>query len=129
MFVFKVISTKRCRRWAQLLVLGLFVSCKSVPDIVGFDSKAWKSDINGCEGKRNALAPALENERKKLRGIAETDLVHVLGTPNEIQVLERQQRIYIYWIQHPNFCKDATLENKEVRIRLSAVDRVTEVLF
>jgi hypothetical protein len=114
---------------SKILVFGLFFSCKAVPDIQGFDSLAWKNDINGCEGKRFLLSTSLENERKKLKGIAGADLTRLLGTPNEVQVMERQQKYYIYWIQNPKICQDSVGETKEVRIRLSAIDRVTEVIF
>lgn len=114
---------------AVALLLGMVLSCKSVPEISHFDPVAWKEDVNGCKGIRLALAETLENERKKLKGCTETNLVRLLGTPNEVEVLARQQKYYIYWIQNPIFCKDSLIEYKSFKIRFSAVDLVTEVLF
>lgn len=112
-----------------VLVLFAFSQCKSVPDVAGFKSDKWKEDLNGCEGKRMEMSIGLEQERQKLKGIAESDLVRMLGNPNEVEVLERQQKYYIYWIQNPKLCPESRIEYKELRIRLSAIGRVTETLF
>ena len=112
-----------------VIILFVFTQCKSVPDITGFDSGRWKEDVNGCEGTRMKLAGDLELERQKLKGVAESDLVKMLGNPNQVQVMERQQKQYIYWIQNPAQCPGANLEYRELRIRFSAIGRVTETLF
>lgn len=112
-----------------VLVLVAFSQCKSVPDIAGFKADKWKEDVNGCDGKRIEMSIGLEQERQKLKGLAESDLVRMLGNPNEVEVLERQQKYYIYWIQNPKLCPGSKLEYKELKIRLSAIGRVTETLF
>ena len=105
------------------------VACDRVPQIEGFEPEVWKSDFSGCKGARTKLSPILENKRKELKGVGEHELLEVLGKPNSVQLLERQQRYFIYWIENPAECLDSTQTYKEVRIRLSALNKVTEVLF
>lgn len=107
----------------------LFFACDKVPKIANFDSVAWKNDMNGCLGDRVRLATILEPQRAELKMIEAPELIKVLGNPNTIEILQRQQRYYVYWIQNPANCADSTATYKEVRVRLSALGKVTEVLF
>lgn len=85
--------------------------------------------MNGCLGDRVRLATILEPQRAELKMIEAPELIKVLGNPNTIEILQRQQRYYVYWIQNPANCADSTATYKEVRVRLSALGKVTEVLF
>jgi hypothetical protein len=104
-------------------------SCDKVPKLTNFDSVAWRNDLNGCLGDRTRLAAILEPQRGELKMIEAPELIKVLGNPNTIEILQRQQRYYVYWIQNPAKCSDSTATYKEVRVRLSALGKVTEVLF
>ena len=106
----------------------LFASCSKMPEIKGFDQNAWKQDEFGCKGERNKLSFILESERHNLRGAQETDLIKILGQPNSIQIMARKQKYFTYWITNPTFCKDSSTF-KAVKIRISALNQVTEVLF
>jgi hypothetical protein len=90
---------------------------------------AWKKDMNGCLGDRVRLSAVLEPQRNELKMIEAPELIKVLGNPNSIEILQRQQRYYVYWIQNPAKCSDNAATYKEVRVRLSALGKVTEVLF
>lgn len=85
--------------------------------------------MNGCLGDRIRLAAILEPQRNELKMIEAPELIKVLGNPNTIEILQRQQRYYVYWIQNTAKCSDSTTAYKEVRVRLSALGKVTEVLF
>lgn len=112
-----------------IALFGLLLSCTKVPNLTDFDSVAWKNDLNGCNGERLRLAEILEDQRHELKMIEAPELKKILGQPNAIQIMERQQRYYIYWIQNPAKCQDSNSSYKEVRIRVSALGKVTEVLF
>ena len=111
------------------LVFCFITSCDRVPKLVGFDAKLWQNDLNGCLGERIKLAPILEAQRKELKLIEEPELKKILGSPNSVEIMQRQQRYYVYWIQNPEKCADSNMTYKEVRIRVSALGKVTEVLF
>ena len=111
------------------IVICLHVNCSKVPKITDFDVEVWKNDQFGCEGNRLKLAEVLEQQRHELKMIEEPELKKILGTPNSIQIMQRQQRYYIYWIQNPAKCLDTNMVYKELKIRVSALGKVTEVLF
>jgi len=117
------------KAWLLVLCLFLLFSCNKVPKIEGFDAAAWKKDIEGCFGDRAKLVPLLDEQRHELKMVEAPELKKLLGPPNAIEIMGRQQRYYIYWIQNPEKCADTTLKYQEVRIRVSALGKVTEVLF
>lgn len=115
-------------KFSILILSVLALSCSKMPEIKGFDKEAWKQDEYGCLGMRNKLSDNLEIERQTLKGAQETDLIKILGQPNSIQIMERKQKYFTYWINNPTFCKDSSTF-KAVKIRISALNQVTEVLF
>ena len=134
MFIFfslNVIKSLRFHMYLKycIIILSvLTVSCSKMPEIEGFDKEAWKQDEFGCNGERNKLSNILETERQSLKGAQETDIIKILGQPNSIQIMERKQKYFTYWISNPSYCKDTTTF-KALKIRISALNQVTEVLF
>lgn len=122
-------NNTKIRFLIAFLISLLFFACDKVPKLINFDSVAWKNDLDGCLGDRKRLAEILEPQRAELKMIEAPELIKVLGNPNTIEILQRQQRYYVYWIQNPAKCSDSTATYKEVRVRLSALGKVTEVLF
>jgi len=43
-------------------------------------------------------------------------------------LMGRKQKYFTYWITNPEFCKDSS-QYQAVKIRISALNQVTEVLF
>lgn len=117
--------------WVTFVTVALLFqsACSPSPKIEDFDSTAWIKDVNGCEGMRKELCPILEPQRKKLKGLSETELVTVLGKPNKVQIMERQQKYFFYTIQDPVQCHRTEWEHVELKIRFGATNKVTEVLF
>ena len=112
-----------------IVVVFLLTSCSKVPKIIGFDATLWQQDQFGCDGNRLKLSGILEAQRQQLKLIEEPELKKILGSPNSVEIMQRQQRYYIYWIQNPAKCADSAMAYKELRIRVSALGKVTEVLF
>jgi hypothetical protein len=125
----RLINDGKIRFLTAFCISVLFFACDKVPKLTNFDSVAWKNDLNGCLGDRIRLAAILEPQRSELKMIEAPELIKVLGNPNTIEILQRQQRYYVYWIQNPDKCSDSATTYKEVRVRLSALGKVTEVLF
>ncbi len=111
-----------------LIFSFLALSCSKMPEIKGFDKDGWKRDEFGCLGIRNKFSEILETQRQSLKGAQETDIIKILGQPNSIQIMERKQKYFTYWINNPTYCKDSSTF-KAVKIRISALNQVTEVLF
>ncbi|WP_027002105.1 hypothetical protein [Hugenholtzia roseola] len=121
-----------------LFLCGLFLSCQEKVQIEGFDETSWKADTKACQDKRAPLASLLFEQRTKLKDLSEMQIRDLLGAPNQTELIERQQKQYLYFIKpHEKNCKqpdtqsdrqanDATLD--VLLIRFNAVQQVNEVV-
>jgi len=114
-----------------LLAMSLLCSC-GVPDsLKSFDSETWKADTYACGGNRGKLVTEFEKIRKELYGKKEYVLRNVLGKPDSEELLERNQRIYYYYIEPGNQCTDrsALSEANRVEVRINALGKVSEITY
>ncbi len=112
-----------------LLTLFLFVSCgKPLPELNGIDLTSWKSDKNGCLGKRSKEIEAITSEREKLKALSEMDLVNLLGRPDENQLLTRNQKIYTYYLEPGPACKNSSPNPRKLVLRINAMGLAKETL-
>src|SRR5271154_2228697 len=95
-----------CRRLNLLLaVSSLLFSCdRPLPSFTGIDFNAWKSDKNGCGGKRAAVVDTLHNQKNKLQGLSEMQVVEMLGRPDQYELYKRNQKFYYYWLEPGKAC-------------------------
>lgn len=123
-------------------MLVFFQSCQEKVQIEGFDTQIWKADTKACQDKRLPLATLLFEQRAKLKNLSEMQIRAILGAPNQTELIERQQKQYIYFIKsHEKNCNE---KNKNSRtpnqneaqaatadvllIRFNAVQQVNEVV-
>lgn len=78
--------------FCSLLLIG---ACSSTPEIAGLDSKAWKSDIGGCEGIRASQLESIDLE-ESIIGVTESDIVRLMGKPDQNELYKRNQKFYVY---------------------------------
>lgn len=100
----------RLRHSAVLLVL-LLISCgKELPTLDGIDTDEWKKDKNACHGARQSMESTLRREFTKLKGLAEMDVIKLLGRPDQNELYKRNQKFYYYSISPGPGCgsKDTT---------------------
>jgi len=87
------------------LLLSALVVCfccsKPVPELDYFDSDDWKNDPKGCNNTRSEYITSLEQQRDKLKGLSEGDLVTVLGRPDRTDLSEHHEKFYYYFISCP----------------------------
>ncbi|KAA3438062.1 hypothetical protein [Rufibacter hautae] len=94
------------------------------------DSVAWKADLNGCKGEREKMKGQVEDIRLKLVGLKETSIRKLFGKPDSEELMERSQKIYIYYISPGPKCTPiAEKETKKeaLAIRMDALGTVREV--
>lgn len=114
---------KRSWRLSALLVLCLACS-KPLPQLDGIDLDAWKDDYEGCQNKRIGYTDALKDQKDKLKGLSERDLVSLLGRPNRNDLSEHHEKFYSYFI---GCSKDSASLILEVRFNATGVSK--EVTF
>jgi hypothetical protein len=111
------------------LLLLLLCSCNIKKELKNFDTTAWKSDRNGCEGKREKLQKDLESIRKDLKGFSQTDIVSALGKPDYQTLSERGQKFFIYFLEKGKQCEslDSVSQARTLVIRFNAVELAAEI--
>lgn len=114
------------------LLLCLLLSACGVPDsLKGFDSKTWKDDRYACNDVRKTLIDDFESIRRELYGKKEYVVRNLLGKPDSESLLERNQRIYYYYLEPGTQCTDKSRlsEANWVEIRLNPTGKVSEVSY
>lgn len=56
------------------------------------------------------------------------DLVHLLGRPDENQLLDRNQKFYKYYIERGPSCDSSSIEPKMLILRINAMGLTKETL-
>ncbi|MCJ8166219.1 hypothetical protein MKJ04_15330 [Pontibacter sp. E15-1] len=117
--------------FVPVLTLALLASCTTPEGLRDFDSEGWKADTYACEGKRSELVGAFEKIRKELYGKKEYVLRNLLGKPDSEELLERNQRIYYYYLEPGAQCKDRSRmsDANRVEVRINALGKVSEVTY
>lgn len=120
------------RKFKSLSLLLLFVflfSCgKDLPTLQGIDDETWKSDKNGCEGKRFPMTNALRTEKDKLLALNEQELISVLGRPDRNELFKRNQKFYYYFLQPAPECKLGNEKPLRLVVRFNAMGLAKEVV-
>lgn len=114
------------------LLLSLLLFACGVPDsLKGFDSETWKNDRYACNGKRQAMTGEFEKIRRELYGKKEYVVRNLLGKPDSETLLERNQRIYYYYLEAGTQCQERSKlsEANWVEVRINPTGKVSEVTY
>ncbi|HEY0654240.1 MAG TPA: hypothetical protein VGD65_13970 [Chryseosolibacter sp.] len=118
----------RSPRLALLLVLFVFSCGKDLPTLQGIDTETWKSDRNGCEGKRFQMTNAMRVEKDKLLALDEKEVIAVLGRPDRNELYKRNQKFYYYFLQPAPECKLGNEKPLRLVLRFNAMGLAKEVV-
>lgn len=113
----------------SLLLSVLFcLSCsRPVPELTGFDRSVWKDDPKGCSGSRIQFLASIDEQRDKLKGLSESDLVTVLGNPDKKDLSEHHEKFYTYFIEPSPDCGKGDSATTVLEIRFNATGVSKEV--
>ena len=116
-------------RWSVVLIsLILFTACeRPLPTIEGIDVLKWKNDKNGCQGERKLMRASLEQQKTKLQGLSESQIIKLLGRPDQNELYKRNQKFYYYWITGSDCSKDSI--KLKLGIRFTAMSIAKEISF
>ena len=134
LFVHQVPRLFSSRRWqsaAGLSLTLLLAACgRALPDLPGFDAPAWRKDPYGCQSTRAAQLPVLEKLRDQLYDARISDIDAVFGHPDEEELSEQSEKIYIYYTRAGAQCLPGHPRTATGRVlfRFGATGVLTEVL-
>lgn len=121
------------RRFPAYLAIGLLVaSCgHALPEMPEFDGSAWRKDPYGCTSRRAALLPSLTKYREQLYGARISDVDALLGHPDEEELSEQSEKIYIYYTATGPQCVKGhpRAAGGRVVLRFGATGTITEAQF
>ncbi|MFD2201125.1 hypothetical protein [Shivajiella indica] len=112
-----------------ILFFSLVMACSSKVEVRGVNLSNWKKDRNGCLGLR---ANDLENFRavkNDLLGKDNQALIKTFGRPDKVELADRSQTFFIYFIEPGPGCGNENIEEEPMKVifRLNAISRVSEV--
>jgi hypothetical protein len=114
------------------LSLVLLTGCgHSLPDFPDFDSAAWRRDTYGCQNKRVPLLRVLEKHRDTLYGARISAVDALLGHPDEEELSEQSEKVYIYYITNGPQCVPShpRAGGPRLILRFGATGTLTESLY
>lgn len=115
-------------RRSLLFSVLLLASCsKPLPDVTGVDFKVWKDDKKGCNSQRGQFIEAIRDQRDKLKGLSERDLIAVLGSPDRNDLSEHHGKHYYYFIEPGLGCNGIDSMRLSLIVRFNATGVSREV--
>ncbi len=116
------------RRLFALLSFLLLFSCgKALPELDNFDTESWKADRNACLNKRLIMKDVLLDQKDKLLALKETQIVSLLGRPDNNELYERNQKFYYYYLTPAPTCGTTTITTVQLEIRFNALGYSKEI--
>lgn len=105
------------------------ISCgQPLPTLDQIDLYAWKNDKQACHGKRASMSSALESQSEKLLALDESEIIELLGKPDEAELYTRNQKFYYYFVDPSKGCAQAdSTASRRLIIRFNATGLAKEV--
>jgi hypothetical protein len=109
------------------LSLALGACDKPLPQLTGIDLAIWKTDKNGCNGKRADVLKSLQEQKNKLQGLSEMQILELLGRPDQNELYKRNQKFYYYWLEPGKACGQ-NAESRKLSVRFNAMGLAKEIV-
>ncbi len=107
----------------------LLTACSPKVEVGNVNLDNWKQDRNGCLGLRANDIEEFRKVKNSLLGKDNQTLIKTFGRPDKVELTDRSQSFFIYFVDPAPTCSDAAPKEEilKVLIRLNAVSRVSEV--
>ncbi|HCW08804.1 MAG TPA: hypothetical protein DGG95_15715 [Cytophagales bacterium] len=100
---------------------------RSLPQFENMDMAKWRDDKNGCKGDRLKMINPLIEQKDKLKALSETEILKVLGRPDQNELWKRNQKFYHYFLEPSLKCDSSKTHAKQLTIRFNAMDLAKEI--
>ena len=115
------------KRLPWMILLVLFSCGKELPTLESIDLNTWKEDKNGCGQVRTASVASLEEQKEKLLGLSEKQIIELLGRPDRNELYKRNQKFYYFSLDPASGCPSPHASPRELILRFNAMGFVKEV--
>ncbi len=118
------------RPGGAVVLLALAGCGHALPPLPGFEPARWRADAYGCQGQRAALLPALLQARDRLYATRADDVTALLGHPDEEELREGTEKVYIYYLVPGPQCPPPHRRSVApcLRLHFGPLGTVTEIL-
>jgi hypothetical protein len=89
-------------------IFFIFSSCSDGYQLKDFNKSKWQKDKKGCSGKRLELVKVLLDNKTRLKGMDDDDLLDLLGKPEKTVYYGRGRKDYSYYVSPGGQCADKT---------------------
>jgi hypothetical protein len=114
-------------RISVLLFLVVLTSCgRPLPTMDGMNLSNWKNDRNGCLGTRAAVIRPLVDQKNKLQGLSEMQVIDLLGRPDQNELYKRNQKFYYYLLEPGKQCGRLN-QARKLSVRFTAMGVAKEI--
>ena len=107
-----------------IILIPLTFYCTSLPELIDFEADLWKSDKGGCNGSRIEQINSLIDQKDKMMGLDQPQVVKLIGNPDEHELSNRLQKFFIYYIE----CNNSQSNITKLSVRFDALGKVNEVI-
>ncbi|AHJ97665.1 hypothetical protein Hsw_2070 [Hymenobacter swuensis DY53] len=113
-----------------LMTLACTSCGHDLPALPGFNAATWRADSYGCQNQRRQLLPILEKHRNALYGSRINDITALLGHPDEEELGEQSDKVYIYYVAPGMHCAPGHPRSGSNRmlLRSGATGTITEII-
>lgn len=111
------------------LLLVLTLSCgRQLPVLENIDLHKWAEDRNACLGLRSTMIKALEDQKRKLLGLTEQQIVELLSRPDQNELYKRNQKFYYYFLLPSKICSgEISKQPLQLVVRFNAMGIAKEI--
>ncbi len=92
-----------------------------------FPTETWENDRQGCSGERLKLRAALEERQEDLIGRTENEVLDLLGQPDQVNIVDRNKKRHVFFLEPGPLCGDATTIAKAVVVDYNAIGQCSLV--
>lgn len=111
-----------------IICLLTYSSCENpLPVLEGLNQKEWKEDKNGCLQKRASMILQLKEQKNKLQGLSESQVIELLGRPDHNELYKRNQKFFSYFLQNGPACAVDSITTMKLVVRFNAMGRAKEI--
>lgn len=105
----------------------LLYSCTDIPELTDVNIEKWKNDKLGCNGNRIEMIASIIDQKNKLKGLSQNEVIKLLGTADQHELYERSQKFFIYHLEPSKKCDNyAAGYYKAFYIRFNSLDQAVD---
>ena len=110
-----------------LVLIGF--SCSGPLDAGKVNLENWKADRDGCNGLRMQELEAFQEIKNTFLGADNQALIKTFGRPDRVELVDKSQSFFFYFIEPSGDCEDVESEKEPLRVlfRMNAISKVSEV--